>query len=94
MTGEVGPGLDFVRYHAGPIAAALLRPGSGGANTRPNGYLRLGARVDFGAVSLEADGLLVVEFFSTHYDVQIGALRSEVLVPAIVQPGLALGGAW
>jgi hypothetical protein len=94
MTGEVGPGLDFVRHHAGPIDVSALAPSSGGVNARPNVAVRLGARLDLGAASLIADAFVAVQLLRTHYDILQGGVRAEVLVPAIVQPGFTAGLAW
>jgi hypothetical protein len=94
ITGEVGPGLDMVRYHAGSIEVPGLRPTSGGVSPRPNGQLRLGVRIDLGSVSLVAESLLVVQFLGTHYDVTQGSAHSKILVPGIVQPGFAVGLSW
>jgi hypothetical protein len=94
ITGEVGPGLDVVRYHAGAIDVPGLRPTSGGVSPRPNGQLRLGARVGLGSVSLVAEALLVVQILGTHYDVTEGSAHSKILVPGVVQPGFAVGLSW
>jgi hypothetical protein len=94
LTGEVGPGLDVVRFHTGSIEVAGLRPTSGGLNARPNAYLRIGPRVDLGSISLAAEALLVVQFLATHYDIAQGSTRSRVMIPGAVQPGLALAVSW
>jgi hypothetical protein len=94
ITAEVGPGLDMVHYHAGPIDVPRLRPTSGGLSPRPNGELRLGARIDLGSVSLVAESLLVVQFLETHYDVTQGTAHTKILVPGTVQPGFAVGLSW
>jgi hypothetical protein len=91
VSGEVGPGLDFVRYHAGPLQAPTLSPSSGGVSIRPNGTFRLGVGVDAGALTIGLEALLVVEWLHTHYDVAVGGARSVVLVPGDVQPA---AGAW
>jgi hypothetical protein len=95
ITADFGPGLDFVRYHTGPIAdVSDLRPASGGLNPRPDLYLRLGGRVDLGAVSVRVEALVVAQLMDTHYDVAEGGLRSQVLVGDILQPGVAAGLSW
>ena len=94
VTGEGGPGLDVGRFHTGSLDVAGLRPTSGGLNARPNGYLRIGPRVDLGSVSLSAEALLVVQFLATPYVVVQGSTRSRVLTPSTVQPGIALGISW
>jgi hypothetical protein len=94
VTGEAGPGLDVVRFHAGAIDVAGLKPTPGGTNPRPNAYLRIGPRVDLGSVSLAIEGLLVVQLLATHYDVAQGSTRSRVMTPSTVQPGFALGVSW
>jgi hypothetical protein len=94
ITGEVGPGLDVIRYHAGPIDLPRLRPTAGGLSPRPNGELRLGARIGLGSVSLVAQSLLVVQFLETHYDITQGTAHSKILVPGVLQPGFSVGLSW
>jgi hypothetical protein len=94
LTGELGPGLDFVRYHADPVHNSTLTPSSGGVSVRPNAAFRLGARVDAGPLSVGVEALLVVEWLRTHYDVTVGEARNEVLVPGQLQPGAAAWVSW
>jgi hypothetical protein len=94
LTSELGPGLDIVRYEARAVDDGPLRQSPGGVNPQPFGYVSLGVRVDLGALSIFAQGMLVIQLLRTHYDTAVGDVRSEVVIPSIVQPALAAGLSW
>ena len=56
--------------------------------------MRAGVRADVGPARIALDALLVVEMLRTHYDVRVDGHQSEVIVPWLAQPGLALAVSW
>jgi hypothetical protein len=91
---EAGPGIELVSYEVTSIDQASLQPNAGGVNPRPIASVRAGVRADVGPARVGLDALLVVGMTRTHYDVLVDGNKSEVLVPWIAQPGLALAVSW
>jgi hypothetical protein len=91
---QAGPGIEVVSYQVTSVDQAALEPNAGGVNPRPVVSVRAGVRADLGPARLGLDALLVVETMRTHYDVSIDGRKSEVLVPWLAQPGVALALSW
>jgi hypothetical protein len=94
VTGEVGPGLDVVRYQTSSIANRSLQPTPGALSIRPLSYASVGVRADLGFASLSCSALVAVQLVRTHYDISENGLRSELLVPWLVQPGFSASVSW
>jgi len=94
IPGEIGFGLDVVRYRTGALANPSFQPTPGGVDVRPVAYARCGARFDLGAVNLGIDAVLDVELVRAHYDVSEDGQRVTILVPWLVHPGLSAGVSW
>jgi hypothetical protein len=91
---QLGVGAEVVHYRPGAIANASLHPDAGGTDVQPFGFTRAGARYDVGRVGLSLDALVQFKALRAHYDVELDARRSEIIVPWMVQPGLSGGASW
>lgn len=93
MTTEAGPGLDLVRFSP-TFDESAVAPEESRWDFRPFVYAGVELRWALHGLSLGLGALLAVQLQRTHYDVADDAARSEVLVPAVVQPALSAGVLW
>jgi hypothetical protein len=89
LTGELGPGLDFVHYGVASSSDPSLRAGGAHLDVRPLAYARLGVRFRLGFTDLGVSALVAVQFLRAHYDVNDRSSPSNLLRPWVVQPGVA-----
>jgi hypothetical protein len=94
LPAELGASLELVHYRAGMLADPMLVATGGGLDAQPIVYARCGVRVEVGAAILGLEAILDVHLARTHYDIATGGNQYAVMVPWLVQPGLAAQVAW
>ncbi len=93
ITTEAGPGLDVVHYTP-KFSDAAVTPQESSWDFRPFVYGGVDVKWALGSINVSLATLLVFQLQHTHYDITTGGVSSEVLVPAVVQPGIAVGLLW
>ena len=91
---ELGVGLDLVHYRTGMLENPAFQPTAGGYDLQPLVYARSGVRLALGTVSITIELILDVQLRRTHYDVVDAGQQMPVVVPWLVQPGLAASLLW
>ena len=91
---EVGFGLDVVRYRTGMLANPIFLPTAGGYDVQPLAFARTGVHLELGGLSVGIEAILDVQLRHTHYDVSEGGAQMPVVVPWLVQPGVAANVIW
>ncbi len=90
---EAGPGLDVVRYSP-KFTDPAVAPEESRWDFRPFIHAGADVRWSLAGVSLTIGGFVAVQLQRTHYDITTDGVRQEVLVPAMLQPGIAVGIVW
>jgi len=93
LLGELGGGLDMVAYRPAMLPDPVL-PTAGGIDAQPIVYARVGASVALGACSLAIEAVANVHLRRTHYDIELDGMTHELVVPWLLQPGVAATLTW
>ena len=91
---ELGVGLDVVHYHTGALENPAYQPTAGGFDAEPLAYARTGIDFALGTLSINIELILDVQLRRTHYDISDAGNEMPLVVPWLVQPGLAAGVLW
>ena len=89
VTGEVGPGIDVVRYSVKSVAESSLQPTAARWEVRPMAWLALGIEAGFSRVRLGLQASFAVQLLRTHYDLVDGNQHTALLTPWMIQPGFS-----
>jgi hypothetical protein len=94
LTGELGCGLDVIRYRTTRIADSRQEMQSDPHDLRPLVYLGTGVQRQLGLLRLGLSALLAVQVRHTRYGVMTEERFQPLMVPWRVQPGVRLELSW
>jgi hypothetical protein len=94
LTGELGGGLDIIRYRTMQITDPQLEPAVESHDLRPFIYLAGGVQHRVGPLRLGLSTLLAVQVLDTSYGIADGKKFTAQLNPWRIQPGLRLELSW
>ncbi len=94
LTGELGGGLDVVRFRTARTTSQYTEPQSEPHDLRPLAYFALGVQNQWGPLRLGLSALLAVQLLNTRYGVVTQDEFQPLVVAWRVQPGLGMDLTW